>query len=214
MPCIRELLSEDADLAWVPFFEHGAEPPVCFASRAGTLTPELLDLLTAHGADVGAMDARGRTALILASAGMEHHGPLDDFWAPGLRLGLPIPARNPELLYGLVDAGADPMHADLSGTTAVDVLCEQGRIDLARALLRRATTAARIALLSARVAASEGGAQGSAGVGGVAAAAAASDGALGTPQLARRAMQLGPLGGDLCGEVLSCLLLCGAPDGP
>lgn len=62
----RAALEADADAARFPFWDHGVEPPLCAAARLGCGT-DMLALLLERGADVKAVDARGRTALDLAS---------------------------------------------------------------------------------------------------------------------------------------------------
>lgn len=62
---VREALESEPDAARFPFWEHGAEPPLCAAVRLRCPAP-IVQLLLEHGADASAADLRGQSPLSLA----------------------------------------------------------------------------------------------------------------------------------------------------
>lgn len=56
------VLSEDPEAALFPFWEHGCEPPLCFAIRVGC-DARVVELMLKNGADVNAPDFHGQTPL-------------------------------------------------------------------------------------------------------------------------------------------------------
>merc|ERR1739848_382560 len=63
---VAEVLNADSSLALYPFFDHGWEPPLCYAVRQRCRI-DVLMLLIKHGADVNATDAKGATPAKLLS---------------------------------------------------------------------------------------------------------------------------------------------------
>jgi len=64
---VRQALENDPDCAQFPFWEHALEPPLCAAVRLGC-GEGIINLLLAHGAAVDAVDAKGRTPLVILKA--------------------------------------------------------------------------------------------------------------------------------------------------
>lgn len=155
---ISSALRSDPQAARSPFFDFAFEPPIVLAARVGRLDLRVAELLVAHGADVHAVDAHGRTALsyVLGTlpavapvadrvlAGMLNSqdciltcGPMSTFVtgaktnAGGLR-GL---ARVTSLL---ISAGADHLSPDLHRVTPLDLAVAAGQQEFARWLQQQA----------------------------------------------------------------------------
>lgn len=67
---VHEALERDPYAARTPFFDHGWEPPLCAAVRAGC-DQAIVQLLVEQSADANARDVYGRSAVDLAFA-VEH----------------------------------------------------------------------------------------------------------------------------------------------
>lgn len=62
---VREALEAEPDAARYPFWEHGAEPPLCAAVRLRCPAP-IVQLLIQHGADASSVDIRGQSPIAMA----------------------------------------------------------------------------------------------------------------------------------------------------
>lgn len=61
---VRAVIASDPEAAWTPLWEQDAEPPLCCAARHAC-SPQIVELLLEAGADVNAVDSKGRTPLAL-----------------------------------------------------------------------------------------------------------------------------------------------------
>jgi hypothetical protein len=55
----EQAIQAESDIARLPFWDHGNEPPLCFAVRH-FCKGDIIELLLQHGADLDAMDSQGR----------------------------------------------------------------------------------------------------------------------------------------------------------
>lgn len=62
LPLVQAVLENDSQAAWMPFWDHDFEPPLCYAVRMGC-DVEVVKLLIRYGCDVKAVNAKGNSAL-------------------------------------------------------------------------------------------------------------------------------------------------------
>lgn len=74
---VKAVLSEDPEAALFPFWEHGCEPPLCFAVRVGC-DAQVVELILKHGADVNASDLHGQTPLSIVHSQLNHWNAIKD----------------------------------------------------------------------------------------------------------------------------------------
>lgn len=106
---LREALEREPEAAELPFFDHEFEPPLCCAVRLGC-SADLIDLLLQHGAQVDAVDVRGRTPLQILSLTPVERCCLAAFPAP-LEQGSRSSRKQQSLDIAclLLAAGCDPL---------------------------------------------------------------------------------------------------------
>mmetsp|Transcript_1738 Transcript_1738/g.5473 ORF Transcript_1738/g.5473 Transcript_1738/m.5473 type:complete len:200 (+) Transcript_1738:50-649(+) len=142
---VRAVLEDDPSAAKEPFWDHGLDPPLCWAMQHGCQA-SIVQLLIKNRADVDAVDVQGRTALsILASSAQ---GPARDprvlpcwhecFGIDGIAdAGLPpddvqggawrgVKGEKLALAEALSEGGADPVCPDLKGLRPIDVAFSVG----------------------------------------------------------------------------------------
>jgi len=123
---VKQVLEADPSAAQEPFWEHDCEPPLCYAARLGCSLP-IFALILDHGADVGAVDRRGRTPLAILSTEPCVVDALPDMFMLGACTLNPINAvqiarrqNTLDVTKLLMEAGADIEHVDLSNSRPMD----------------------------------------------------------------------------------------------
>jgi hypothetical protein len=120
------MLAAGADIHVRDMYGRGALHPAaqfCFAGRDSLRARRMLDLLLRHGADADAADQDARTPLLLLLGAHAKPGTPCD----GTHLGALVPV--------LLEAGADPRHADRRGMTALHACAMHMLVGAARVLL-------------------------------------------------------------------------------
>jgi len=121
-----EVLSENPEAAKELFWDHGVEPPLCYAVRI-QCRAGLVRLLLQHGAELQAQDAHGRTPLSLLV--LPPRDPEEWEWElpqppaidVGAELQAPAPAQDRlEVAAVLAEFGADPAVPDDTGRSPAD----------------------------------------------------------------------------------------------
>jgi hypothetical protein len=74
---VEAVLSENPEAALFPFWEHGCEPPLCFAVRVGC-DAQVVELILKHGADVKAPDLLGQTPLSILHSQLNRWNAIKD----------------------------------------------------------------------------------------------------------------------------------------
>lgn len=122
---VQQVLEEAPSAAPQLFWEHDCEPPICCAARFGC-NPAIFTLLLQHGADVDAVDRRGRTPLGIVSSEPCLVQPLPDMFTIGAYIVYPMDTvqvarqQNLDVARLLMGALADMEHVDLSGSRPSD----------------------------------------------------------------------------------------------
>eukprot|EP00930_Biecheleria_cincta_P069431 TRINITY_DN57177_c0_g1_i1.p1 TRINITY_DN57177_c0_g1~~TRINITY_DN57177_c0_g1_i1.p1 ORF type:complete len:970 (-),score=178.57 TRINITY_DN57177_c0_g1_i1:67-2976(-) len=115
---VRAVLAEDADAAWMPFWDHDDETPLCSAARR-LCDPQIVEVLLKGGAQVNVVDTQGFTPLELAhltkGAPSQHLIPQ-----------LPSLARGPDPVGA---AGIHDAQAEERRTTITNMLLQAGAAD-------------------------------------------------------------------------------------
>jgi hypothetical protein len=142
---VRRVLAKDPEAASMVFFDHDWEPPICAAVRLHC-SADIVELTVKHGADIYAMDMRGRTPLTILSSsakrcnetdkeicellGIAHH--------PGQFMFSQPSARDTVIKNSLAvaevfaRAGADPSLPDKEGNYPCDLASACGNDHLVR----------------------------------------------------------------------------------
>lgn len=115
LEAVSHVLTKDPDAAATLLWDYGCEPPLCAAVRLGC-DASIIKYLLSHGADVAAVDSRGRTVLTLLAC----QGPLSEGCVDRLAV-----AR------ALLDAGVDPKRPDEGGRLPADLAAAFGNANLA-----------------------------------------------------------------------------------
>lgn len=140
---VMRALEEEPEAAYIPFYDQGMEPPLCFAVRSHC-SLEVLDLLLQYGADPMSSDINGRSALAMISSRGAQFKVDEDGWEailksfadqaslPLLDAAVPSEARTLLMAGRLLDAGADAEAPDMQGQIPSDVALQNGCYRLAR----------------------------------------------------------------------------------
>lgn len=128
-------LRDDPEAASLPFFDHSMETPLCCAVRFHCGV-HILRLLLEHGADVNADDLHGRTPLAILCSATPQGAQLESFplFVRGHNSGGSYLRNNVAAAHVLLEAGANPLLRDASGTSAIDSACDSGNDDLLQLL--------------------------------------------------------------------------------
>jgi len=125
MDNVQQVLDAASSAAQQPFWEHDCEPPLCCAARFAC-SPAIFMLLLQHGADVGAVDRRGRTPLGIISSEPRPVQPPPDMFTGGtdivdhMDFFQVAKQQSLDIARLLIGASADMGHADLAGSTPLD----------------------------------------------------------------------------------------------
>jgi len=136
---VRAVLDDDPQAAADLFWDHDAEPPLCFAVRQGC-NVEIVEALLKNNADAEVIDAKGRTPLsILASLdcmpAMNCFTAFRDLsWATASLSAISDDSvkRTTAVAQALVAAGASPWAPDAVGNKPISVAADSGNTHLVR----------------------------------------------------------------------------------
>jgi len=123
---VGAVLADDLEAAWIPFWEQDAEPPLCFAVRHAC-SPQIVELLLETGANVNAVDSKGKTPLTLLR--LAENQPLQHCLVPSLPFLAPRPDYE-ELLGNAESKGKERRSAIANLLTQAGAIDEQQEVAL------------------------------------------------------------------------------------